>query len=325
MHCIEIQGEGEKLSWRQRSTPPVPEGYALIDVEAAGVNRADLLQRKGLYPPPEGASDILGLELAGEVAEINGENTEWEEGDRVMTLVPGGAYATQAVVPLTLLLPIPDNWSFTEAAAVPEAIYTSYYNLIELGNLSEGEQVLIHAGAGGIGTTALQLAKQWQTRVCVTAGTDEKINFCKELGADAGVNYTKKESEQRLREALSQGVDVILDPVGGSHYVSLHLELLNPKGRWQLIGLLGGLKGEVHWAKILQKNLKIQGATLRDRPLLTKQQLTHQIRTYIWPWYEKGLLQPVVDRVFLVKEVGKAHKYMKANKVKGKIVLQVKE
>ncbi|MEX0965943.1 MAG: NAD(P)H-quinone oxidoreductase [Bacteroidia bacterium] len=317
-----LAGKDEKLCWEQQPDPAVPKGYVMLDVKAAGVNRADLLQRKGLYPPPPGASEILGLELAGEIIEING-NTHWQQGQRAMALVPGGAYASKAVVPVGMLLPIPSQFSYAEAAAIPEAILTSYLNLVTIGKLKAGETVLIHAGAGGIGSTAIQLATALKAKVITTAGTDEKLVFCRELGADIAINYHEPEFEQKLKNAAAEGIDLVFDTVGGSRYGSLHPRLLNKYGRWIIIGLLAGRNAEIDLGQILIKNIIISGSTLRSRPQVEKEGLIANIQKEVIQLYKIGVIRPVLDKVFPIEEAETAHEYMQSGKAQGKIVLAI--
>lgn len=321
MHVIQV--EDEKLSWSE--VPPLErqQQHALMRVKATGVNRADLLQRKGLYPPPSGASEVLGLEISGIIEELPKDAEGWQIGDRVMALLSGGGYATHATVPMGMLLPVPDAWSFPEAASVPEALYTSYINLITEGQLQGGQAVLIHAGAGGIGSTAIQLAKQFGASVVATASSEEKLEFCRSLGADAAVNYKHENLVEALTQQGPNGFDLIFDTVGGQRYTTLHPKLLKKYGRWIIIGLLGGRKAEINFALVLQKNLRIIGSTLRSRPEELKKQLTREIREKVLPFYEEGQLKPVLDQVFPISQVEEAHFYMAKDQSKGKVVLQV--
>jgi len=325
MYAIQQNKEGTSISWEEVEDPKLESGYAILKVRAAGVNRADILQRKGLYPPPKGASEILGLEVAGTIEQLacNGAHHQWKEGERVMALIPGGAYAEKVAVPISILLPIPEALSFSEAAAIPEGLYTAYLNLILEAELQQGETLLIHAAAGGIGSTAVQLAKLYGARVVATVGTDEKANWVQQLGADDAVNYKDGRLEARLKEVGQAGYDVIFDPIGSCDYAKMHENLLNYKGRWLLIGLLGGMKVELNLAKVLTKNLMLKGSTLRNKPLEAKIALTHKIRDSVLNYYETGDLKPVVDQSFSIQEAEKAHHYMQSNKAQGKVILEM--
>ncbi len=322
MKAIQI-GANETLKWEKTGDPGYSEHDVLVKVHAAGVNRADILQVKGLYPPPEGASWILGLEMAGEVLETGYQVTKWRKGDPVMALIPGGAYAEKVAVNEDLLLPMPPHWEFKQGAAVPEALFTAYYNLIELGRLVKGEKVLIHSGAGGVGSTAIQLAKYFQAEVIATTGSDEKVKFCRELGADQVINYRQTELEKSIKEWAPKGIQLVLDTVGDTDYARLHSNVLAFKGRWLLIGLLGGLKAEVNMAEILSKNLLLKGSTLRNQPYDVKRTLTKTIKNKVLDAYQKGNLVPCIDRVFPVSEASEAHHYLSKNQVKGKLILQI--
>lgn len=326
MFAIQFEEKGNtgKPVWAETETPDLKDGEALVAVKAAGVNRADILQKKGLYPPPEGASDILGLELAGEIEDIRGNPGNWMPGDRVMALVPGGAYASMAVVPVEMLLPVPKELDINVAASIPEALYTAYVNLFAEGKLQKYQQVLIHSGAGGVGSTAIQLAKNQNANVVATCGDDQKLEFCRALGADQVVNYRKEDNlELRLQEIAGDGFDLVLDTVGSTAYASMHLNLLKPGGRWILIGLLGGKKVELDPGKFLFKNILFKGSTLRNKSLHTKIHITKHIRDYVLPGYEKGEIKPVVDKEFDIREMEKAHQYMIDNNVRGKIILEI--
>ncbi|MBI4910171.1 MAG: NAD(P)H-quinone oxidoreductase [Acidobacteria bacterium] len=296
-----IQVRDGALVW-EAAADPVPMGDEVsILVHAAGVNRADLLQARGLYPPPAGASPILGLELAGTV-----EGT----GERVCALVPGGAYASRAAVHRDMLLPVPENWSFAQGAAVPEAWLTAFVNLFLEGDLREGEAVLIHAGASGVGTAAIQLARAAGARAYVTVRTESKAQACRDLGA-----------EVVAMDALPP-VNVILDCVGAS-YLPQNIAALAPFGRLVNIGLLGGAKGELDLNAVLRKRLKIVGSTLRSRPRSEHIQIVRAFRERFWEQLTGGAFQIVVDRQFPIEQAGEAHRYMAENRNLGKIVLVV--
>jgi NADPH:quinone reductase-like Zn-dependent oxidoreductase len=267
---------------------------------------------------------VLGLELAGRLLALEGNHPEeLSPGEPVMALVPGGAYATHARVDPALLHRIPEDWSFAQAAAVPEALYTAHLNLVDEAGLSPGETVLIHAAAGGIGTTAVQLASELGAVVLATAGTDEKAESVKALGADHVFNYKQTALKEALREQAPAGIDVVFDSVGGAHYAQLHPSVLKPYGRWVLIGLLGGRQVELDLGRMLVKNLRLIGSTLRSRPEEVKRRLAEDIRRRWLPRYRKGHLRPVVDRVFPMEEVNQAHRYIEENRPFGKVVVQL--
>ena len=323
MKAIQVT-EDQSLIWAETSDPGMDEQEVLVEVHAAGVNRADLLQVKGNYPPPEGASSILGLEVAGRVVQVGSEVEGWQVGHAVMALLPGGGYAEKVAIPAELLLPLPEGLDFIQGAAIPEALYTSYYNLINLGGLAEREDVLLHAGAGGIGSTAIQLAKLWEARVIATTGSQDKVKYCQELGADLVLNYHEDDLKQGIKSATANGVDVVLDTIGNTEYAKLHTDVLAHGGCWLLIGLLGGIKAEINMAKVLGKNLFLCGSTLRNQGLALKSRLTHDLRNKLIPAYTEGRILPCVDTVFPVDHAQAAHEHLKANQVKGKLILQIR-
>ncbi len=300
---------------------PVPQaGELLVRVHATAVNRADLLQRAGGYNPPPGASPILGLELAGEVVTPNGE---FQAGDRVMAVVTGGSYAELAAVPVGMAIRIPEVFSYEQAAAIPEAFLTAQLNLFTLGRLKAGETVLIHAGASGVGTAAIQLARAAGARVFTTAGSPEKIERCIELGAHAGINYKTESFAERVRDLTEgRGVDVILDFVGAPYWND-NLSALAIGGRLMLIGFLGGAAGQLNLGAVMQKSLTISSTTLRRTPLDQKIALTRDFVAFGLPKLANGEIIPVIDRVFPLNQAGDAHRYMASNANIGKIVLTV--
>jgi tumor protein p53-inducible protein 3 len=297
-------------------------GELLVRVRATAANRADLLQRRGAYPPPEGASPILGLELAGEVVAGAGD---WRPGDRVMAVVTGGGYAELAAVPAGMAMPIPDRFSFEEAAAIPEAFLTAFLNLFTLGHLEPGESVLIHAGASGVGTAAIQLARAAGARVFTTAGSDEKLARCRALGAEVMINYKHESFRERVAEATGgRGVDVALDFVGAPYWDD-NLAALALGGRLALIGFLGGSRGQLDLGPILHRRLTVAGTTLRRTPLPQKIALTEAFAAFALPRFESGELQPVIDSVYPLAQAAEAHRAMEANSNIGKIVLRVED
>ncbi|MBI3684245.1 MAG: NAD(P)H-quinone oxidoreductase [Acidobacteria bacterium] len=300
------------LLWEE--TPDVTTGpeEVVVRVRAAGVNRADLLQARGAYPPPPGASRILGLEIAGEA-----------NGMRVCSLLPGGGYAEKATAHRQMLMPLPEHWSFAQGAAVPEAWFTAFVNLFLEGGLRKGEAVLIHAGASGVGTAAIQLARDAGALVLVTVGSAEKAARCRELGADIIIHYREQDFAARALEATeNRGVDLILDCVGGS-YLAANLEALARLGRLVNIGLLGGPKAELNLGAVLMKRLRIIGSTLRSRPRDEHIAITREFRERYWDKLVSGAFKIVLDRTFPVAEAGQAHQYMAENRNIGKVVLEI--
>jgi NADPH2:quinone reductase len=294
----------------------------LVDVYAAGLNRADLAQRAGNYPPPPGASEILGLEVAGQIAEVGAEVTRWQIGERVCALLTGGGYAERVNVPQGLLMPVPEGWSYEQAAAVPEVFLTAYLNLFVEAGLKEGETVLVHGGASGVGTAAIQLAREAGCRVFITAGSDEKTRVCRELGAELAVNYREEDFAGRIREHAG-GVDVVLDMVG-KDYLSRNIDLLNLNGRLIFIATLSGSKAEIDIRKVMAKRLMLKGSTLRNRPLAEKVRLLEAFMARFWPLLVEGKVAPVIDTVLPIDEAEQAHERMRENKNTGKIVLSVR-
>ena len=316
---------GPQLVWQ--AVPDVTYGPAevLVDVKATAVNRADLLQARGRYNPPEGVSEILGLEMAGVVTAVGADVTGWQPGDRVCALLPGGGYAEQAAVPAEMLLRLPEEWHFAQGAAVPEVWLTAYVNLFLEGDLARGETVLLHAGASGVGTAAIQLAKTMEAMVIVTAGSGRKIQFCRELGADVAINYKEEDFLEKVMAAtFGQGVDLILDPVGGP-YLARNVQALGRHGRLVNIGLLGGLHGEMDMGRLLRNRLRLIGSTLRHRPPAEKIQITRQFESRFWPLLRSGSLTPIIDRTFPIQQAQQAHEYVAQNKNIGKVVLLIND
>ena len=301
---------------------PVPgHNQLLVRVQACALNRADLLQCRGLYPAPAGESEILGLELAGEVVEAGDGVTAFTPGDRVFGLVGGGAYAQYALLDADMALRIPAMWDFTTATAVPEVFFTAFETLFTRGELAGGENVLIHAGASGVGTAAIQLARRAGARVYVTAGSDAKIARCRDLGAAGGVNYRQMDFGEGVR-ALTDGagIDLIEDFIG-AEYLERNLALLRPLGRLVMIAFMGGAKAEVNLASILTRRLTVRGFVLRSQSLDEKRAITRRFQERVLPDLVAGTLQPVIDSVYPVARVADAHRRMAANENVGKILL----
>ena len=303
---------------------PVPGGdQLLVRVRATALNRADTLQRQGLYPPPPGESDVLGLELAGEVEAVGSAVCNVHVGDRVFGLVGGGGYAEKAVLDARMAMPIPSGWSFAEAAAVPEVFFTAQETLFTLAQLRAGETVLIHAGASGVGTAGIQMARETGANVLVTAGSAEKVARCIELGAAAGCNYKERGFADWVQERTDgRGVDVIEDFIGAAYWDD-NLKSLAPGGRLVLVGFMGGTKAETNLGLILMKRLRILGSVLRSRPLADKIDITRRFLADWLPLLEAGRIEPIIDRSFRLHEAADAHRYMEADKNVGKIILDV--
>jgi putative PIG3 family NAD(P)H quinone oxidoreductase len=326
MKAIVVHNEKGAVDLIWEEIPDVSPGPddVLLDIHATAVNRADLLQARGLYPAPPGDSPILGLELAGQIQAV-GKNVEtWVPGDRVCALAPGGGYAEQAVLPQGLLIPLPDSWSYAKGAAVPEVWLTAYANLCQEGAMGAGETVLVHAGASGVGTAAIQIGRELDTRIVVTAGSDKKLARCRELGAVLAINYQRDDFAAAVMNFTdNQGVDLILDCVGGP-YLEKNIAILKPYGRLITIGVMGGTKASLDMAAVLMKSLTVKGTRLRARSREEKVHLTREFRDLIWPLMVAGKITPVVDRVFPITSAGVAHQYVKENRNIGKVVLEVR-
>jgi putative PIG3 family NAD(P)H quinone oxidoreductase len=313
-------GDPDVLYLGQTSEPVPGPGELLVRVRATGVNRAETLQRRGAYAAPPGASPILGLELAGEVVQAAGA---WQVGDRVMAVVTGGGYAELATVPASVALRVPDTMGWEEAAAIPEVFLTAYLNLFTLGRLQAGERVLIHAGASGVGTAAIQLAKAAGATVFVTAGSDAKCARCRELGATTAINYRTQSFAEVVRDVTAgQGVDVILDFIGAPYWND-NLAALALGGRLQLIGMLGGVQGQLNLAAIMAKSATVTGTTLRRTPLAQKVALTETFAAFALPRFASGELKPVIDTILPWQAAAEAHRLMESNQTVGKIILRV--
>ncbi len=325
MRCVTVREPGgpEVLEIVDLPEPVAASGQLLVRNFAAGLNRADLLQRRGLYPPPAGESDILGLEFAGEVAAV-GEGVEgFTLGDRVFGLCAGGAYADFLSVDARLALEIPSNMSYESAAAVPEAFYTAEDALFSLGRLEEGQVVLVHAGASGVGSAAIQLARSAGAEVVATAGTKEKTAFCLELGARSAVNYREEDFAEAVAEATGgAGVDLVLDLVGASHW-DRNISSLARGGCLLLLGLVGGARAEVNLAAVLKRRLRIIGSVMRSRSIEEKAEVTGRFRERTLPLLESGELKAVIDTILPIEDVRQGHERMEANLNTGKIILRL--
>jgi putative PIG3 family NAD(P)H quinone oxidoreductase len=323
MICIEISKPGGPDVLRPVERPdPVPAaGEVLIRVAAAGVNRPDVLQRRGAYPPPPGASDIPGLEVAGTIEAVGSEVRDWRVGDQVCALVSGGGYATMCVVPAPQCLPVPAKLDVVSSAAIPETFFTVWTNVFERGRLETGETALFHGGSSGIGTTAIQLAVARGAIVFVTAGSDEKCRACQALGAAHAINYHTHDFVDVVREVTGgRGVDLILDIMGGS-YVPRNLAALATDGRLVQIGLLESESTTIDLRRILGRRLTITGSTLRPRPVEEKGAIAAALRREVWPLLDGGDVKPIVYRTFPLHEAASAHQMMESSEHIGKLVL----
>ena len=322
---VRTDQDNRPLRWQEVPDPSYGPDEVLVDVHAAALNRADLMQRAGNYSPPPGASDILGLEMAGRIAAMGSQVRDWQTGDRVCALLIGGGYAEQVNVPHQMLIPIPDNWSFEQGAALPEVFFTAFVNLFIEANVQAGETVLIHGGASGVGTAAIQLARQAGCQVIVTAGTAEKTARCSELGANLAINYRQEDFvEKTLAHTEAQGVDVILDIVGAA-YLDRNLKLLKLRGRLVFISLLGGAQAELNLGPLLQRRLRLIGSVLRPRSLEEKIGIKQRFIDHFWPQLLDGTIQPIIDSVYPIEQANEAHRHMMANKNIGKIILQISQ
>jgi len=327
MRAIVVREPGDEnvLVLGEVASPPLGAADVRIRVHATSVNRADLLQRQGLYPPPPGASPILGMECAGEVVELGPEARGFSPGQRVMALLPGGGYAEEAVVHHTAVLPVPDTMSDEEAGAFPEVFLTGFSNLFmpRLGALGPGESALVHGGGGGVGTAAILLLREARLACFVTAGSDEKCRRCEALGASAAINYRREDFVARVRELTAgRGVDVVLDHIGAD-YLARNLTALAPGGRLVLIGLMGGAQGEIGLGQLLVRRLALIGSTLRGRSTEEKGRIVQAFRERFGDALAAHRLRIPIDRVFPLAEAAAAHRRMQASEHFGKIVLRV--
>ncbi|NVK43782.1 MAG: NAD(P)H-quinone oxidoreductase [Oceanospirillaceae bacterium] len=325
MKYIDMKEPGgpDVLICAERPEPVPGPGEVLIRVAAAGVNGPDLLQRKGKYPPPHGASPILGLEVAGKIAATGAGVTGWSPGDKVCALVPGGGYAELVKTPVECCLPVPEGLSLTDAAALPETFFTVWFNLNDRGHLKAGESLLIHGGSSGIGTTAIQLAKAMGAKVFVTVGSEDKARACASFGADHVVNYREQDFVQEIdRLTDGNGVDVILDMVGGD-YIGRDLQALANDGRLLSIAMLGGAKAEVDIMPFMVKRLTWSGSTIRAQSTASKGRIAASLRETVWPWLASGSVKPVIFTTFPLSEAADAHRLMEGGQHIGKVVLTV--
>ena len=326
MKAIVIDEPGDESCMRlgDAPRPELRDEEVRIEIHAAGVNRADLLQRQGHYPPPPGASPLLGLECAGRVAERGPGVARFDVGDRVMALLPGGGYAEEVVVHAGSVIPLPDALSFEEGAGLPETLLTVFLNVFQLGALPEGGSVLVHGGGSGIGTTTIDLVKRAGGRVIATAGSTGKCERCLALGADAVANYRDEDWVETVKRATGgRGVDVVLDSIGGS-YLERNLACLAQDGALVVIGLMGGARAEIPLGTLLMRRLRVIGSTLRTRSVADKQALVEAFLARFGSELEQGAIRPTIHEVFALEEAPAAHRLMKASEHFGKLVLRVR-
>ncbi|WP_020663354.1 NAD(P)H-quinone oxidoreductase [Amycolatopsis benzoatilytica] len=324
MHAITIREPGapDVLEWTETPDPEPGPGEVLLDVAASAVNRADLLQRQGNYPPPPGASEVLGLECSGTVAAL-GEGVEgWQVGDEVCALLAGGGYAERVVVPAGQLLPVPAEVDLIAAAGLPEVACTVWANVVMHAGLGEGQVLLVHGGAGGIGTHAIQVGKALGATVAVTAGSEERLERCRQLGADIAINYKEQDFVEVLR-AETKGADVILDNMGAK-YLGRNIDALAMDGRLVIIGMQGGVNGELNIGKLLGKRASVFAAGLRFRPLDQKAAIVADVRKRLWPLVERGSVKPIIGDIVPMAEAASAHRMLEDGEIFGKVLLTAK-
>ncbi|HBK38657.1 MAG TPA: NAD(P)H-quinone oxidoreductase [Actinobacteria bacterium] len=315
-------GGPETLVWDKVADPRPEPGEVIIDITSTAVNRADLLQREGNYPPPTGATDILGLECAGTIVSVGAALTMDRIGERVTALLNGGGYAQKVAIPLGQVMSIPEGVSILDAGALPEVACTVWSNLTKVLQLREASTILIHGGGSGIGTFAIQVAKVLGAKVAVTAGSQEKLNTCASLGADVLINYKEQDFVDVIRDTWG-GTDTILDNMGAS-YLSKNVEALKRNGHLAIIGMQGGTKGDFQIDQLLRKNGTITATSLRGRPEPEKSMICREVEKIVWPWITDGTIKQVIDRIVPIEGAGDAHKILEASEATGKIVLQVR-
>jgi putative PIG3 family NAD(P)H quinone oxidoreductase len=315
-------GGPETLEWSRIADPQPEPGEVIIDISSTAVNRADLLQRKGNYPPPPGTTDILGLECSGTIVSVGAALTMDRIGERVTALLNGGGYAQKVAVPLGQVMSVPEGVSLTDAGALPEIAATVWSNFTKVLHLREGNTILIHGGGGGIGTFAIQVAKALGVKVAVTAGSQEKLNVCASLGADLLINYKEQDFVEVIQETWG-GTDNILDNMGAS-YLSKNIEALKRNGHLAIIGMQGGTKVDFQIDQLLRKNATISATSLRGRPESEKSAICREVEKIVWPWITDGTVKLVIDRVMPIEDAGEAHKILESGEATGKILLQVR-
>jgi putative PIG3 family NAD(P)H quinone oxidoreductase len=330
MYAIQVQADQPErpLVWQETPDPAYSADDVLVDIYATALNRADLSQRAGNYPPPPGAPDILGLEMAGVIAAVGSHVRNWQAGDRVCALLGGGGYAERVAIHHSQLIPIPPGWSFEEAAALPEVYLTAFVNLFMEARLQPGEVVLVHGGASGVGTAAIQMLHHLGHQVITTAGSDKKVAACRALGADLAINYRSEDFAEAVRTFTERqgtpGVDVILDIVGAS-YFERNFELLKVRGRLVFIATLGGGQVNLDIGKLMRKRARLIGSVLRPRSLEEKQEIKDVFMNRCWPLIQRGVIRPLIDTILPITEANAAQARMANNENIGKIVLRVRE
>jgi putative PIG3 family NAD(P)H quinone oxidoreductase len=323
MRAVTISEPGgpEVLGWGEVPDPVCGPGEVIVDVAASAVNRADLLQRQGFYPPPPGASEILGLECSGVISEVGEGVTQWARGDEVCALLSGGGYAERVAVPAGQLLPVPQGMDVVQAAALPEVVCTVWSNVFMLAGLRPGETLLVHGGSSGIGTMAIQLARRMGARVAVTAGSKEKLAACERLGAQILVDYREQDFVSEVEAATDgAGADVVLDNMGAA-YLARNLDVLATNGRLVVIGMQGGTKAELNLGALMAKRAAVLATSLRARPAAEKAAIVASVREHVWPLVERGEVRPVVDRTFPLSQAADAHRRIEASEHVGKVLL----
>lgn len=323
MKAIVADPDTREVRWEDVPDPQPGPGEVLIDIHASAVNRADLLQRSGNYPPPPGAPPYMGLEAVGVIAKLGEGVKDWSVGDRVCTLLSGGGYAERVAAPADLLIRIPDGWGFDQAAAVPEVFYTAFLNLFIEGELKPEETVLIHGGASGVGTAGIQMAHRAGCQVIVTAGREDKLAFCRKLGADVAVNYKDVAFEKAIREVCPDGVDVILD-IAAADYLKPNMSLLKTRGRLVVIALLTGAITEIDLSILMRGRQRLIGSVLRSRSLEEKIEIHDRFEERFWPDLVSGAIEPVIYKVVPIEETAEAHAILERNENIGKVILEVR-
>ena len=322
---IEKHGDPDVLKLSSQSVPDPGLDEVLIRVEAAGVNRPDIMQRKGLYPPPPGATDVPGLEVSGTVVKKGKNVAEPEVGSQVCALVSCGGYAEYCLASASICLPVPKKISLQHAAGIPETFFTVWTNVFERGQLKSGETLLVHGGSSGIGTTSIQLGKAFGATVYTTAGTQEKCEYCKNLGADAAINYNENDFEAEIKTLTeNRGVDVILDMVGGPYFPK-NIKILAVQGRLLQIALMQGYKAEVDFRPLLMKRVTLTGSTLRPRSVKEKAEIARALRKEVWPLMDSGTIRPIIHQTFPLEKAADAHRLMESSNHIGKILLKPDE
>jgi NADPH2:quinone reductase len=319
-----VAESADQLSWQDVPDVTAGPGEVLIKVAAAGVNRADVLQAAGKYPPPPGASDIIGMEVSGVVADTGSGVTEWSAGQEVCALLAGGGYAEYVAVPAGQVMPVPEGVDLVDAAGLPEVACTVWSNLVMTAHLGKGQLLLMHGGASGIGSHAIQIARALGARVAVTAGSAEKLEFCRELGAEITINYHDEDFVARLRDETA-GADLIFDIMGAA-YLDRNLDALATDGQLVIIGMQGGVKGELNIAKLLMKRARVIGTTLRARPISgpnSKTEIVQAVTATVWPMVAEGRVRPIIGARLPIERAGDAHQQLVSGAVTGKIVLTV--